>query len=81
MVGGYQLENDAKFETGTQELQTVDYCDFLDPFLPSGHKRSTTRYQSTSNKVLTAGLKISYRLRTHPLDASIIIIIYSNNNK
>ena len=33
------MEDDAEFKTGTQELQTVHYNDFLDPFLPSGPQK------------------------------------------
>ena len=51
------MEDDTEFKRGTQELQTVDFSDFLDPFLPFEPQKKyiyTSRYQSTSKKALTA---------------------------
>ena len=64
------MKDDAELETGTQELQTVDYSDFLDPFLPSGPQKEYFQVPEHEKKALTAELKISYRARTCPVDAS-----------
>ena len=55
------MEDDTEFETGTQELQTVNHGDFLDPFLSSGPQKKYFQIPEHEKKALTAELKISYK--------------------